>query len=172
MIVRSLPFFIKFRLYLLYLCLISVTNAGDTKRIGEIIYAINCGGPAHVDINGVHYHEDPLLHSKVGISSDYGRRFIIGRVHEKDQILYQTERYSSNTFGYDLPGDVDGEFVLVLKFSEVYFTEPDKKVFDVVLNGDHTIITDLDIFEKVGRAVAHDEYVPFTVEKGNFKILI
>ena len=38
------------------------------------------------------------------------------------------------------------------------------KVFDVVLNGDLTVNSDLDIFEKVGRGVAHDEYVEFSVE--------
>lgn len=36
-------------------------------------------------------------------------------------------------------------------------------MFDVVLNGDHTIISDLDIHEKVGHGVAYDEIVPFQV---------
>lgn len=27
-------------------------------------------------------------------------------------------------------------------------------------------MTDLDIFERVGRGIAHDEYVPFRVQKG------
>jgi hypothetical protein len=44
------------------------------------------------------------------------------------------------------------------------------QVFDVVLNGDHTIIPDLDIFSKVGRGVAHDEYVPFGVTGGKLII--
>ena len=39
-------------------------------------------------------------------------------------------------------------------------------MFDVVLNGDHTIVADLDIFDRVGRGVAHDEYVTFTVSQG------
>ena len=34
------------------------------------------------------------------------------------------------------------------------------------LNGMHTIVENLDIFAKVGRGVAHDEIVPFTVKKG------
>lgn len=36
----------------------------------------------------------------------------------------------------------------------------------MVLNGDHTVVTDLDIFERVGRGIAHDEYVPFKVQAG------
>jgi len=40
------------------------------------------------------------------------------------------------------------------------------QVFDVVLNGDLTIASDLDIFERVGRGVAFDEYVEFEVKDG------
>ncbi len=40
------------------------------------------------------------------------------------------------------------------------------QVFDVVLNGDLTIATDLDVFERVGRGVAHDEYIEFEVSDG------
>ena len=38
------------------------------------------------------------------------------------------------------------------------------QVFDVVLNGDLTIASDLDIFDRVGRGVAHDEYIEFEVK--------
>jgi len=44
-------------------------------------------------------------------------------------------------------------------------------VFDVVLNGDHTVISDLDIFEKVGHGVAYDEIVPFHISN-NAKLLL
>ena len=40
------------------------------------------------------------------------------------------------------------------------------QVFDVVLNGDLTIASDLDVFERVGRGVAHDEYIEFEVKDG------
>ena len=40
------------------------------------------------------------------------------------------------------------------------------QVFDVVLNGDLTIASDLDIFERVGRGVAFDEYIQFEVKDG------
>lgn len=40
------------------------------------------------------------------------------------------------------------------------------QVFDIVLNGDHTIVTDLDIYDRVGRGVAHDEYISFSVNHG------
>ncbi|KOX75409.1 Malectin-B [Melipona quadrifasciata] len=119
----------------------------------EVIYAINAGGEGHTDSYGIRYARDPLM-GKVGTASDYG------------QILYQTERYHHSTFGYDIPISEDGDYVMILKFCEVYFNSPNMKVFDVVLNGDHTVVTDLDIFERVGRGVAHDEYIPFKVQAG------
>ncbi|XP_014480356.1 PREDICTED: malectin-A [Dinoponera quadriceps] len=131
----------------------------------EVIYAINAGGEAHTDSFGIRYARDPLM-SKVGTASDYGKQLIIGRISNVDQILYQTERYHHNTFGYDIPISQDGDYVMILKFCEVYFNSPNMKVFDVVLNGDHTVVTDLDIFERVGRGIAHDEYVPFRVQGG------
>ena len=36
----------------------------------------------------------------------------------------------------------------------------------MVLNGDLTIASDLDVFERVGRGVAHDEYIEFEVKSG------
>lgn len=46
----------------------------------------------------------------------------------------------------------------------------DLKVFDVTLNGEHTVVENLDIYNKVGRGVAHDEIVPFSVRNGKLKV--
>ncbi|KAK9886004.1 hypothetical protein WA026_014790 [Henosepilachna vigintioctopunctata] len=149
------------------LCLVlSVRDVIHGEILGSVIYAVNCGGDAHIDVHGIRYERDPL-HDKIGIASDYGKRLLIGRVPPEDHILYQTERYHTSTFGYDIPITSDGDYVLVLKFSEVYFNAPNQKVFDVILNSEHTVVADLDIFEKVGRGYAHDEYVPFTITKGH-----
>nr|CAG4637856.1 EOG090X081J [Chydorus sphaericus] len=138
--------------------------------LGKVVFAVNAGGESHTDIYGIRYQKDPL-EGKIGIASDFGKQYLnIGRVPEADAILYQTERYHSSNFGYDIPLNEDGDYVLVLKFCEVYFSSPSMKVFDVTLNGVHTIVSYLDIFEKVGRAVAHDEYIPFRVTKG--KLLV
>jgi len=40
------------------------------------------------------------------------------------------------------------------------------QVFDIVLNGQITVVEGLDIFAKVGRGVAHDEIIPFSVRNG------
>lgn len=139
----------------------------STESIGEVIYAVNSGGAAHTDLNGVHYQADRL---SVGTSSDFGKSLQIDRAAPADQVLYQTERYHAADFGYTVPIKDEGEFVLVLKFSEVYFRGSKLKVFDVRLNHQHIAIKDLDIYDRVGYGVAHDEYIPFTIKNGNIRI--
>ena len=92
----------------------------------KVVFAINAGGDAHVDVFGIRYSKDPSV--KIGTASDYGKQLMIGRVSQQDQILYQTERYHTATFGYDIPVYEDGWYLLVLKFSEVYFNAPNMKV--------------------------------------------
>lgn len=138
-----------------------------SNAIGEIIWAVNCGGDAHVDSHGIRYQRDTL---NVGINSDYGKSMEINRVHQDDQILYQTERYHTANFGYEIPIPHDGEYVLVLKFSEVWFTAPNQKVFDVMLNAEHIVVERLDIFSKVGRGTGHDEIVPLKVKDGKLYV--
>lgn len=129
----------------------------------KVIYAVNCGGDEHTDSNGIKYEKDTL---KVGTPSDFGKNLAtIGRVENSDEVIYQTERYHTSTFGYEISLAGDGDYVLVLKFSEVYFNTANAKVFDIVLNGDHQVVSDLDIYSKVGKGTAHDEYIYFSVSR-------
>lgn len=147
------------------LCLLCSPNC--VQGLGEITWAVNCGGGSHTDIQGIRYQADYL---KTGIASDYGKNLMIQRIVPQDQILYQTERYHTSTFGYEIPIKEDGDYVLVLKFCEVWFTSSNQKVFDIVLNGEHTVVDELDIFAKVGRGVAHDEMLPFSIKNGKLKV--
>jgi len=58
-----------------------------------------------------------------------------------------------------------GKYVLILKFSEVYFNSAGEKIFDVAL-GNQKIINQLDIYSKVGKATAYDEYIEFEFKNG------
>ena len=72
--------------------------------------------------------------SRVGVESDYGRREVIKRVPAQDNILYQTERWHDGSFSYDIPVQADGDYVLVLKFAEVYFYGENMKVCTFYIN--------------------------------------
>ena len=101
---------------------------GEVTAVGEVIWAVNCGGEAHVDLYGVQYQRDSL---GLGHASGHGRSMVIRRVPPPDQILYQTERYHTSNFAYDMSVKNDGDYVLVMKFSEVWFTQPNQKVVTV-----------------------------------------
>ncbi|VDO95321.1 unnamed protein product, partial [Schistosoma margrebowiei] len=49
-----------------------------------------------------------------------------------DHIIYQTERYHNEDFSYPIPITSDGEYILTLKFSEVWFTERYQKPFRLI----------------------------------------
>lgn len=44
------------------------------------------------------------------------------------------------------------------------------QVFDIALNGQHTVLKDFDIFGKVGKAAALDEVVPFSVQGSHLSV--
>lgn len=114
------------KICVLFLCSLHYCGAFDPSKV---IYAVNAGGDVHVDSLGIKYDKDPL-HNKVGVSSDYGKSLAIRRVPEKDFELYQVERYHHSSFGYEIPVIEDGDYVLVLKFCEVYFSSRNSKVSD------------------------------------------
>ena len=62
------------------------------------------------------------------LASDYGVRLPILRSSPEDQVLYQTERYNEDTFDYEVPIREEGDYILVMKYAEVYFAQSQQKV--------------------------------------------
>ena len=85
--------------------------------------------------------------------------------YAKDESIYLTERHGYNTFSYQLAIEKDGPYTLILKFCEMHFDKPGRRVFHIRL-GEQRVITGLDIFAKSGRYVAHDEYIEFKYANG------
>jgi hypothetical protein len=131
----------------------------------NVVIAINCGGDEFKDAKGIVYQKDDFYDN--GQASDFGTQFEIKLT--QDQELYQTERWHSDTFSYKIPFSGIGKHVLVLKFSEVYFNSPNEKVFDIQI-GKETVLKHIDIYGKVGKASALDEFIEFEVKDG--KVLI
>ena len=127
--------------------------------------AINCGGPEFRTKSGVTYQKDNYFEG--GEASDFGMNSEIKNT--KDKEIYQTERWSSKDLDYNIPLKKDGKYVLVLKFSEVYFNSKGEKVFDFKI-GDTTILENIDIFEKVGKNNAYDEYIEFELKKNKIYV--
>lgn len=150
------------------ICLIvilSLTLIQNVLKKENIVIAINCGGDDYRGYNGILYQKD--IYFKGGQTSDFGVNFQIKLT--KDEQLYQTERWSSEDLVYEIPLADDGNYVLNLKFSEVYFNSPGEKIFDILM-GKETIFKQVDIYTKVGKATALDEYIEFQFKNNNVYI--
>jgi hypothetical protein len=62
--------------------------------------------------------------------------------------LYQTERYHGREFRYKFCVP-DGTYKVRLKFAEIWFTSPGRRVFDVAING-KTVLESFDIVARAG----------------------
>ena len=114
----------KFLSFLLGLiCVVERCHAAGI--MDNVVFAVNCGGEAYTDSHGIRFRKDYL---RAGITSDYGRNSIINRVSKDDMILYQTERYDLQQFSYEIDVTDDGDYVLWMKFAEVWFNGPNMKV--------------------------------------------
>jgi len=151
----------------LYLLIYLIHQCSSAGIMDNVVFAVNSGGEAHTDANGIRYRKDYL---KSGIASDYGRSLGISRVPVADMVLYQTERYDLQKFSYEIDLVDDGDYVLWMKFAEVWFNGPNMKVFQILLNDEHAILDEFDIFSKAGRATAHDEYIPFQIKNGRLVV--
>lgn len=147
---------------LFFTILLQIVLSLDPKLVK---YAVNCGGETIVTPDGVTYRKDQGY--SAGVPSDYGMQFSIRST--KDSKIYQTERYAEEDFTYSIPIVEDGNYVLILRFSEVYFTNSGAKIFNVKI-GDMIVVKNLDIFAKVGKAAAYDEFIELSYSDGKLKV--
>ena len=141
------------------LLIINIMYITTKLNPSNVEIAINCGGPEFRTKGGVIYQKDKYFIG--GEPSDFGMNSEIKNT--KDKEIYQTERWSTEDLVYNIPIKKEGKFVLVLKFSEVYFNNKGEKVFDFKL-GDLTVLEGIDIYKKVGKNSAYDEFLPFEIK--------
>ena len=144
---------------------INIIYINSRLNPSNVELAINCGGPEFRTKAGVTYQKDKYFVG--GEASDFGTNSDIKNTKEKE--IYQTERWSTEDLVYNLPLKKDGKYVLVLKFSEVYFNNKGEKIFDFKI-GDETILDTIDMYEKVGKNNAYDEFIEFELK--NNKIFV
>jgi hypothetical protein len=126
----------------------------------EVIYAVNAGSKiGHTDVDGITYAKDD--------SKNYHGSFNDGLYHNvnpKDKIIYQKLTYTNLMAEYNMPVKGDGKYWLILKNMER--STPCSigyHVFDAIINRNHTILSNYDIFAKAGLNTAIDEFVYFEV---------
>jgi hypothetical protein len=133
----------------------------------EVIYAVNAGGDGHTDVDGIIYAKDESKNHH-GIWRDLNHYH---NVNPEDKIIYKTYAATSKMAEYNMPVKGDGKYWLILKNMERYSVScpTGNCVFDAIINGNHTILSDYDIIAKAGRDTAIDEFVYFEVCNNTLK---
>jgi hypothetical protein len=132
------------------------TNPADPSSVpgaGRELIAVNAGGSSFTAADGTSYQADTLFS---GGSTHKTKAAIAGTT---DDALYQSERYGS--FTYNIPV-ANGDYVVTLKFAELYFSATGRRVFDVLIEGGK-VVNNLDVFAQVGKNTAYDVTVSVRV---------
>ncbi len=138
-----------------------IVNVTLTVAPSGNIFAINAGGGQYTSASGVVYQADTDYSPSEAASTT---ATITGTT---DPVLYQTERYGN--FSYQIPL-ANGNYIVTLKFAEIYWNGTGQRIFNVSMQGTQ-VISNLDIYSKVGKNAAYDVQVPVTVTNGTLSIV-
>ncbi len=124
------------------------------------VFAGNCGGGQYKDKKGIVYQADTLFSG----GQTYQTPAIIAGT--EDGALYQSERFGN--FSYKIPVP-NGNYLVTLKFAEIYLSYTGGRVFDVKIEGKE-VVSNLDIYAYVGKNKAYDVTLPVVIEDGMLNI--
>ena len=126
----------------------------SSSRTSSALFAVNSGGASYISSSyGIIYEADRgYSGGTVGSTS----AAISGTL---DGTLYQSARYGDFTYKKKVS---KGNHIVTLKFAELAMTSVGQRVFSVRINGT-TVISNLDIYAKVGKNAAYDVVIPVKV---------
>ena len=129
---------------------IEATFSASNPQPGETVFALNAGGNVYTDKAGVTYSADKYYQG--------GRTWNTSSsiAATEDDSLYRSERYGN--FSYAIPVS-NGNYVVTLKFAEIYWSSANRRIFKVKIGGQE-VLSNLDIFAKVGKNRAYDVAIP------------
>jgi hypothetical protein len=153
----------------------------EPDQDGEVVAAINAGGPEFTTGDGTVYEADSANQYYTG-GSTYSTGQTIANTD--DDTIYQTERYG--TFGYEIPVSEDGTYEVTLHYAEIFQgvasqdnpdsttpptdgTNENDRLFDVAIEG-QTVVTSYDIFSEVGPLTATQKTYTVEVTDGTLNL--
>jgi hypothetical protein len=135
---------------------VTLEGFGRITQPGTTVARINCGGGSYTDSVGEAWIPDNYFLG--GFDYRLGSQ-ISGT---PDPYLYQSERYGD--FFYNIPVS-NGAYRVVLHFAEIFWDAAGQRVFDI--REENTLaVNDLDIWQEVGKDVAHTQSFDVAVFDG------
>jgi hypothetical protein len=151
--------------YLLILSLIAL-SAGKLFNSRKVVYAIDCGNSqGYKSAFGFYYQPDNGFSRNTKVADYNINTEVSGATikYTNDPTVYMTERHADETFWYEIPVQSSGKYVLILKFTELYFKQSGKRVFNIKF-GETRVAENIDVYQKVGALSAYDEYIEFELQ--------
>jgi hypothetical protein len=105
---------------------------------------VRCGGDAFTD--PAHRQVWTADHDFTGGSSFKTANPVSNIASPAQGPLYQSQRYGAFRYEFAVP---NGTYLVNLKFAEIWYAEPGKRLFDVVINGE-TTLHNFDILAQAG----------------------
>lgn len=130
---------------------------------GTVVQRINCGSVASfTDDMGMTWEPDSL--NKYFDRGKIYSNFSIPISNTKNDWLYQTERTANGTVTYNIPVISKGAYSVELHFAEIYFDKANRRLFDIVIEG-QAVTTKYDVWKRAGgKGIAIVEvYAPIIV---------
>jgi hypothetical protein len=127
----------------------------DPTQAG-ITFTVHAGGDPYTDATGLKYQAD----TRFSGGKTYTTSAAIAGT--PDTPLYQSERYGNFSYSIPVPS---GDYLVTLKFAEIYWTQVGRRVFNVLVQGT-TVLSNLDLVARVGPKAAYDVSVPAHVTTG------
>jgi hypothetical protein len=136
------------------------TVAVTISRPGNVVFALNAGGPRFVDRNGVTYAADSH-YTGGGVAKTTSPI-----ADTLDDTLYQSER--NGNFAYAVPLS-NGHYLVTLKFVEMTLSTNNQSVFDVLMEG-REVLANFDVYANVGTLRAYDLQIPVRITDGTLNL--
>jgi hypothetical protein len=122
---------------------------------------VHSGGSAYTDSLGNNWTAD------TGFTGGNTSSTTGNILNTSDPKLYQTERWGTFSYQFTVP---NGNYTVVLKFAEIYWTKAGQRVFNVSINGTQ-VLTNFDIVAAAGAPLtAIDKTFPVTVTNNQVTI--
>jgi hypothetical protein len=123
---------------------------------------VHAGGPAYTDTLG------QLWSADTGFTGGNVANTTKTITNTTDPALYQSERYGSFNYRFNVS---NGNYNVVLKFAEIYWTSAGQRTFNVSINGTQ-VLTNFDIVAAAGGALkAIDKTFPVAVTNNQINIV-
>lgn len=137
-----------------------VTRADAPPQPGDVVAAINAGGPSYTAVDGTSYAADTGYDGGGTQVSDHAV------AATEDDALYNDWRFGDFAYHVAVP---PGSYVVELQFADTWNSAPGQRVFDATIEG-RRVLHDFDLVAEVGVDTALVRRFEVTVDDGTLDL--